>query len=148
MNSGKAQRGVGYRIGQIIYFALTLFLCVAGLRSVLIQVFFPYVHPHQAVAAADCERTIRELQGALTSYEADTINGEDSASESSSERVFFSEWDQRFNGAGETCEDRHPQAYSALGRLRYSVEASLSRHREREASLVNEINAALTARTH
>lgn len=136
------RRSVGFRVGQFIYFCLALFLCGAGLRSVLIQVFYPVVRPHAAVAPAECEHEIRAMQTALSSFEADRINGEGAASANTSERVFFVEWDQRFRATSETCEARHPQAYSALGRLRYSVEASLSRHRSREASLVNEINAA------
>lgn len=142
-----AKRGIGYRIGQVIYFTLAFFLCAAGLRSVLLSVFFPKVAPHAAIDPHACSESIHAMQVALTEYEADRVNGEAMASSLSSEAVFFADWDQRFHAAAETCEVRHPQAYSALGRLRYRVEASLSQHRNHEAALVDEINAGIGSPT-
>lgn len=142
-----AKRGVGYRVGQVIYFSLAFFLCAAGLRSVLLSVFFPKTAPHAAVDPHGCVDAIHAMQVALTDYQADRINGEAHASSLSSEAVFFADWDQRFRATAETCEVRHPQAYSALGRLRFRVEASLSQHRDHEAALVDEINAGIGSPT-
>lgn len=122
---------IGRRAAWGVYWALTVFVCVAGLRSAIPQIFWPEASVPQVVA--ECGPALEALAGDLEALGA--------VRPQALRRERLSEWDRRYLALHDHCDGQ--PAYDALYRARYAVETHADRTDDDVAPLLDEVRAAL-----
>ncbi len=130
--SGADLPRIGRRIAWGIYWFLAVYVCAAGLRSALPQVFWPHASVEQEHPSS-CEPVLESLaddlaEGALLRPEP-------------LRREHFAAWDHRLLALHDACGER--PAYDALYRARYAVETHAQRNDDDAAPLLDEARAAV-----
>lgn len=130
--SGRAADGgrgdpsvVGRRVATGLYWFLVVFVIGAGVRSVVAQVFFP---PHAPQSVEPCGRVLDQLHAELRD---NPITGRSPATSAAASTA----WQRAYRAAEPTCRGREHERWVALGRMRYALEALLTRYDEEVAPL-------------
>ena len=138
-SSAKARGGlIGRRIALAVYWALTLWISIAALISVIPQVFWPAEARGEAPATvASCDEALRTLHAELMTGVSDELAA---MSEPAGEDSFLVAWDARYRSLDHACGDR--RAYPLLNRLRHALGTDLGRALE-AAPLARDVRMAL-----
>ncbi len=114
---------VGRRVATWLYWALVVFVITAGVRSVVSQVFFA---PPVAVQADEpCARVLDRLHAQLRE---NAITGRGAPAPASVTSATLREWDGTHRAIEPTCQGSDRARWQALGRMRYALEALLTRY--------------------
>ena len=123
----------------MVYWAITLWLCVAALISIVPQVFWPAEARGEAPATvASCDEALRALDAELLTGVSDSVAS--LADYRASTDSFLIGWDARYRALDVPCGER--RAYPALNRLRHALGTDLGRALE-AAPLAREVRVAL-----
>jgi hypothetical protein len=122
---------IGRRAAWGVYWALAIFVCVAGLRSAIPQIFWPEAGVPQV--AGECGPALEGLAGELEALGA--------ARPQALRRERLAEWDRHYLALHDGCHGQ--PAYDALYRARYAVENHADRTDDDVAPLLDEARAAL-----
>lgn len=134
----------GRRVASIIVWIAMIYAAVAGMVSVVPQVFWPQP-PAWAVKAApaSCAEGLRELEGELMSRAAERV-ATGSPSGARPLRLWLSGWDDRFLALKPHCTtEAETHAYQDLNRLRHHMETSLLRFDREEGHLIRSLDDQL-----
>ena len=123
-----------------MYWAVTVWICVAALISIVPQVFWPAEARGEAPATvASCDEALRSLHAELLTGVADDLAALSETPRAGAE-PFLVAWDERYRSLDSPCGDR--RAYPLLNRLRHALGTDLGRAME-AAPLARDVRAAL-----
>ena len=134
----------GRRVAQVFYWSLTIFVCVAGTRSILGAVFFsppPLIDMHELSCEEGADRLLSQLLEEEQSWHAT-----EPTSVGAARTDFWRPWDDRFRDVSAKCTSESQQeAYAALAKLRYAIAAEIARESPRRDALLASVRTALSA---
>ena len=130
--SGRAADGgrgdpsvVGRRVATGLYWFLVVFVITAGVRSVVAQVFFP---APVAQSTEPCGRALDDLHARLRD---NSITGRSAPMSTDAAHA----WGRAYRAIEPSCRGADRERWVTLGRLRYALEALLTRYDEEVAPL-------------
>lgn len=141
--TGAARIGRGIAIA--LYWALTLWVCISALISVVPQVFWPGERAGEMddISPADCGARLRALHRELLDGAGAEVAG---LAEDGPDRGRWLEgWDGRYRALEASCSGR--PSYGLLLRLRYAIEDDL-RWAAGASTLAHDVVLALDAEDH
>jgi len=131
---------IARRIARGVYWLLCAFVVIAGVSSVVPQVFWPA--RRVSSRTEPCAETLRSLERDLSSFASDRVASPATGNDRQLRR-WLDGWDQRYASAEPQCTGTEERAYRVLGRLRYSTEGLLRRHAREAGPLAREVASVL-----
>lgn len=115
---------MGRNLAIALYWAFTLWICVAALISVVPQVFWPgeRASAEAAIAPESCGERLRTLHAELLTGAADEVAASSDPPRAERGR-WLQAWDERYRALETSCSGR--PSYPLLLRLRYAFEDDL-----------------------
>lgn len=141
-SSNRKARGglIGRRIALAVYWAVTVWLAVASLVSIIPQVFWPAEARGEAPATvSSCDEALRTLHAELLTGVSDELAALDAPARPEA-AAFLLAWDERYRSLDGPCGDR--RAYPLLNQLRHALGTDLGRALG-AAPLARRVRAAL-----
>lgn len=134
----------GRRVATAVVWAAMIYAAVAGLVSVIPQVFWPQPAAWaRAEAPEGCVEGLRALQSSLMAQAADQVATGGRADTNALLR-WLAGWDERYIALAPRCgADAEREAYDALGSLRHRMETFLHRYHREQGELARELDHQL-----
>jgi hypothetical protein len=146
MTAVGTKRSVGWICGAVVFWALTAWLILAGVGSIVPQIFWPATA--LSGSGTGCAMALRDLSQELLAHTANTIKNASSPAAPDAQTVWFREFDERLENTGPLCTQDEQSALHELLRVRHGLSALLERFEREDAPRTRALDAMLADEVH
>jgi len=136
-----SKRSIGWICGALAFWALSAWIVVVGLSSIIPQIFWPA--QAEAVARAGCRQELRELEHELLANAANDVKNAGQSADPPAFVGWLQDFDERLKNTSAHCAPDEQSAFDELVRVRHALGSFMERFEREEAPRFRELDALL-----